>query len=826
MSESYPFTEIEEKWQKYWVEKGFFKTDLESDLPKFYCLMMFPYPSSALHVGHGRNYILGDVVARYMKMKGFNVLAPMGWDAFGLPAENKAIEHNIPPKKWTNKNIDTIKAQLTSWGVCYDWDREITSCEPDYYRWTQWLFLKLYKENLAYRRKASVNWCPSCQTVLANEQVISGSCERCDEEVEQKDLKQWFFKVTEYAQELLDDLDLLEGWPERVKAMQRNWIGKSEGCMIDFSVENGNKKIKCYTTRPDTLFGATYVVLAPEYEEIGKVIQHSPNKKEIENFIERAKRQSKTERFQGEVEKEGMFTGKYAVNPINGKRIPIWVSNYVLAEYGTGAIMAVPAHDQRDFEFARKYDLPIKLVIQPEEEKLKQKDMEEAFEGRGRMVNSGKYNDMFSKEGAGKIIEELKQKKSGDEEVQYRLKDWLISRQRYWGAPIPIIYCEDCGTVPVPEEDLPVILPQEVEFKPTGESPLKEVEDFIKVECPKCGKIARREADTMDTFVDSSWYFLRYISPHDNSKPFDKPLVNKWLPVDQYIGGVEHAILHLLYSRFVVKALHDMKLLDFKEPFKKLFTQGMVIKDGAKMSKSKGNVIKPEQLIDKYGADTVRLYTLFVGPPEKDAEWDDEAVKGAWRFLNRVWRIVNQITENRVQITENIDKKATKELKRKTHETIKDVTEDIEEDFHFNTAIASIMELVNLVQSARQENGGQTRFRAERKILSEAIETVVILVSPFIPHIAEELWHRLGYKKSILEVPWPSYEEEALEKEEVEIAVQINGKVKDTMNVSTDLLEEELKEKVFKNEKVKKYKGDKKVKKFIVVPNKLVNIVI
>lgn len=830
MSNTYPVKKIERKWQQYWKEENFFKTDLESDLPKFYCLMMFPYPSSALHVGHGRNYILGDVVARYMKMKGFNVLTPMGWDAFGLPAENQAIKHDIPPKKWTKKNIDTIKKQLDSWGVCYDWDREITSCEPQYYKWTQWLFLQLYKKGLAYRKNASVNWCPSCQTVLANEQVISGKCERCDEEVKQKDLAQWFFKVTEYAQELLEDLELLEEWPERVRVMQKNWIGRSEGCMIDFPVEGTEEHIKCYTTRPDTLFGATYLVLAPEYEKMEEIIQDSSNKEKIVKFVEKVKSQSRTKRFQGEVEKKGIFTNKYAINPINGEKIPIWVSNYVVAEYGTGAIMAVPAHDQRDFEFAKKYDIPIKVVIQPEGENLVQNDMKAAFEGEGKMVNSDKFDEITNEKGAEKIIEELERNGNGSREIQYRLRDWLISRQRYWGAPIPIIYCDNCGVVSVPEEDLPVVLPEEVEFKPTGESPLKEVEDFMKVECPKCGKMARREADTMDTFVDSSWYFLRYISPHNDKKPFDERLVNKWLPVDQYIGGVEHAILHLLYSRFVVKALYDIGLIDFKEPFQRLFTQGMVKKDGTKMSKSKGNVINPEDLIKKYGTDTVRLYTLFIGPPEKDAEWDDQAVEGAWRFLNRVWRMVKQVTNNKYQVASKKDQQRddvnTRELKRKTHETIKKVTEDIEEDFHFNTAIASIMELVNNIRDVLQENERKEETNVDYEVLKEAIENTIILLSPFVPHITEELWRKMGYENSVLEEKWPKYEEKALKKEEVEIAIQINGKVRDTMEVATDLSEEELKKEVLKNKKAKEYKGDKDIKKFIVVPNKLVNIVV
>jgi len=838
MSEKYPFQEIESKWQEFWEKKGFFKTDLESDLEKFYCLMMFPYPSSELHVGHGRNYIIGDVVARYKRMKGFNVLTPMGWDAFGLPAENQAIKHNIPPREWTLQNIRTIKRQFRNWGVCYDWDREVTSCEPEYYKWTQWLFLKLYKKGLAYKKKATVNWCFSCQTVLANEQVISDKCERCGAEVTYKELEQWFFKVTEYAQKLLDDLKLLRHWPERVKIMQQNWIGRSEGCMINFKVVGADIEIECFTTRVDTLFGATYLVLAPEHPQVNELISDSPDKGMIESFIEKVRRQNLTERFSQDFEKEGMFAGKFAINSVNNEEIPIWISNYVLMEYGTGAIMSVPAHDQRDFEFAKKHNLSIKVVIKPEDKGLNSENIKQAFENEGIMVNSGEFNGLDSEKGKDKVADYLERKGYGRKEVQYRLRDWLISRQRYWGAPIPMIYCDKCGIVPVPEEDLPVLLPENVEFKPTGESPLKYVGNFVNVSCPKCGRDAKREVDTMDTFVDSSWYFLRYISPDDNDKPFDKRLVDEWLPVDQYIGGIEHAILHLLYSRFIVKALYDMNLISFKEPFKNLFTQGMVIKDGAKMSKSKGNVVNPDKLIQKYGADTVRLYTLFIGPPEKDAEWDDKAVEGAWRFLNRVWRLVTQYTENRVQKTEDSeeDEELIKQLQRKTHETIKKVTEDIEKNFHFNTAIAAIMELVNLVssfakasedkQSSCQNYGGQAKLKVQRKVLKEAMEIVVILLSPFVPHICEELWRKLGHENSILEGIWPGYEEEALEKEKVEIAVQINGKLRAAIEVATNIGEDELKTIVFKNKKIKKYTKGKEIKRFIVVPGKLVNVVI
>jgi len=815
MSEDYPFRTIETKWQKFWEDKGFFKTDLKIKLPKFYCLMMFPYPSSELHVGHGRNYIIGDVLARYKKMNGFNVLAPMGWDAFGLPAENQAIKHNIHPRKWTHDNIKTIKAQLRNWGVCYDWDKEITSCDPGYYKWTQWIFLKLYEKGLAYKKKAAVNWCSSCQTVLANEQVIQGTCERCESEVSEKDLEQWFFKVTDYSQKLLDDLDLLKNWPERVKIMQENWIGKSSGCMIDFKVEAKDKKIKCFTTRTDTLFGATYIVLSAKHEYIEELIADNSNKEKLQSSIDDFKKQSISQKSYEDIEKEGIFTGKFAINPVNDEKIPIWVSNYVLSEYGTGAIMAVPAHDQRDFEFAQKYNLPIKIVIKPSDKNLDSKDMNQAFEEEGTMINSSKFNGLSSQKGKDEVSKFLEGNSSGKRQVQYRLKDWLISRQRYWGAPIPIIYCDRCGVVAVREKDLPVLLPEVVEFKPTGESPLKHCKDFTKVSCPKCKGNARREVDTMDTFVDSSWYFLRYVSVGDDTKAFDRKVVDKWLPVDQYIGGVEHAILHLLYSRFIIKVLFDMQLVGFKEPFGNLFTQGMIVKDGAKMSKSKDNVVNPKKLIEKYGADTVRLYTLFIGPPEKDAEWNDEAVEGAWRFLNRVWRLVNEKIDSP---DKDIDDKLTLQLRRKIHYTIKKVTDDIEGGFHFNTAISCVMELVNLALNSKS--------RVDSKVSKEAIEATVVLLSPFVPHIAEELWSILGHKESILYTKWPVCDEKALELQELDIVIQVNGKLRSTIKVRVDIKEEELKDMVLKDEKVKKHILDKKIKKFIIIPNKLVNIVL
>ncbi|NQV04448.1 MAG: leucine--tRNA ligase, partial [Candidatus Omnitrophica bacterium] len=744
VQEAYPFKQIEKKWQKRWEKKALFKMRPDSPKDKCYCLMMFPYPSSALHVGHGRNYIIGDVVARYKIMQKFNVLAPMGWDAFGLPAENAAIKSGIHPKESTLNNIKTMKKQLKAWGVGYDWDREITSCMPEYYKWTQWIFLELYKKGLAYKKKATVNWCPSCKTVLANEQVVDGGCERCSSEVELRSLKQWFFKITDYAQRLLDDLGLLKDWPERVKTMQKNWIGKSQGVEIDFKVVDSDITLRCFTTRVDTIFGATYMVLAAEHPLVEDLIKDSKNKSDIKRFIDGVRKESVIERVSADVEKNGVSTGKYVINPVNNKKIPLWIANYVLMEYGTGAVMAVPAHDERDFEFAKKYKLPIDVVIDNPKHSLNPDNMKEAYTEEGVMVNSGEFDGLASTEAIEKISDYMEKKGIGRRKIHYKLRDWLISRQRYWGAPIPIVYCDKCGVQPVKESDLPVLLPEKIKFKPHGESPLKDAKGFVTTKCPGCNKSARREIDTMDTFVDSSWYFLRYLSPKDETQPFDKELVDKWLPVDQYIGGVEHAILHLMYSRFIVKVLYDMGHVGFKEPFGRLFTQGMIVKDGAKMSKSKGNVVSPDKLINKYGADTVRLYTLFIGPPEKDAEWNDRGVEGAWRFLNRVWRLVDQASRNSDAGDADVS------LRRKRHSTIKKVTGDMEGAFHFNTALSAIMELVNEIYSSTSKD------------LKEAISTVVILLAPFVPHISEEMWEKLGNKKSVFQADWPLYDEAAL----------------------------------------------------------------
>jgi len=784
---------------------------------KYYCLMMFPYPSAALHVGHGRNYIIGDAVTRYKIMRGYNVLSPMGFDAFGLPAENAAIKNSVHPETSTLSNIKTMRRQFNSWGAGYDWDREVISCLPDYYKWTQWIFLQLYKKGLAYKKKASVNWCPSCQTVLANEQVIDGECERCSSQVTLRDLEQWFFKITEYSQRLLEDMELLKDWPERVKLMQKNWIGRSQGIEIDFKVKDSDIVLRCFTTRADTIYGVTYMVISNEHPAIQELIKNAPNKKEIEKFIDQTRKENAADRVRAEQDKKGIFTGRFVVNPMNNKAVPLWVGNYVVTEYGTGAVMAVPGHDQRDFEFAKKYGLNIEIVIDNPKERLDADKMKEAYIEEGIMVNSGKFNGLPSLDAIEKIADFMEEKKIGKREVHYKLRDWLISRQRYWGAPIPMIYCDKCGIQPVDEKALPVLLPKNVKFKPAGESPLKDAPEFVNTKCPECGGKGRREIDTMDTFVDSSWYFLRYLSPKDDKKPFDKGLVNKWMPIDQYIGGVEHAILHLLYSRFIVKVLCDMGHVGFKEPFAKLFTQGMITKNGIKMSKSRGNVVSSDDLIEKYGADTVRLYTLFIGPPEKDAEWSDRGVEGAWRFLNRVWRLI----EDSHQLDENSVK-----LKRKTHATIKKVTEDMEGTFHFNTAISSIMELVNEIYTFTPIADRDTYSDRRSEEVNEAVQAVVILLAPFVPHIAEEMWEKLGNKESIFKAKWPVYDKDALTQDTIELPVQVNGKLRSKIEAPSGAKEDEIKQIVLKDPVICKWTEGKEPKKIIIVKGKLVNLVI
>jgi len=826
---NYPFRAIESRWQKFWEEEKLMYMDESSPKPKYYCLMMFPYPSAALHVGHGRNYIIGDVVARYKLMRGYNVLAPMGWDAFGLPAENAAIRENIHPAVSTREHIRKMKEQLNQWGVLYDWSRELATCEPDYYKWTQWIFLKLHEKGLAYKKLAPVNWCPSCSTTLANEEVVDGKCERCDTLVVQKDLEQWFFKITAYAERLLRDLELLKDWPERVKIMQANWIGRSEGVEIDFRLEGNDEVLPCFTTRPDTIYGVTYMVLAPEHPLVERLAPEE-KKEEIRRFVEKSRKENLASRTHLEEEKEGVFIGSYVINPVNGERIPLWIANYALMGYGTGAVMAVPAHDQRDFEFAKKYNLPVKIVIQNPEKTLTLDSLEAAYVEEGVQVGSGPFDGLPNREAIEKIAGYLEEKGVGRKRITYRLRDWLISRQRYWGAPIPIIYCSDCGTVPVPEDDLPVRLPEKVDFRPQGRSPLAGVPEFVDTSCPRCSRPARREMDTIAQWLCSCWYYLRYLSPRDEDRPFDTDLVNRWLPVDQYIGGVEHAILHLLYSRFITKVLYDLGYVGFQEPFQRLFTQGMIVKDGAKMSKSKGNVVSPDKLIAKYGADTVRLYTLFIGPPEKDAEWDDRAVEGAWRFLNRVWRLIEEFKvqsskfkvedKNKDKKLSNLDSRRLTDLRRKTHQTIKKVTEDVEGKFHFNTAIAAIMELVNEMSSlsGSEESG--------LPVMREALETVVLLLAPFVPHLSEELWEKLGYQGSIFLHSWPGYDEEALKIEEMIVAVQVNGKVRHRITVAAGISEEELKKETLTNDRIKELTAGKEIKKVIIVPGKLVNIVV
>lgn len=821
----YDFNKIEKKWQKKWEEDQIYKITRDESKTKYYCLEMFPYPSGKLHMGHVRNYSIGDVVARFKRMRGYNVLHPMGWDAFGLPAENAAIKHGIHPSKWTWENITNMKKQLKELGISYDWNREVASCHPDYYKWTQWFFLKFYEKGLAYKKKAPVNWCPSCATVLANEQVINGECERCGTSVEKRELSQWFFKITDYADRLLQDLEKLPGWPEKVKTMQHNWIGKSEGVEIIFKAERTGDEIPVFTTRQDTVFGVTYIVFAPEHPLVIKLVQGTPYENQVKAFIKEMEKYNEKMRTSEETEKRGIFTGQYAINPINGERIPIWITNYVLMEYGTGAVMGVPAHDQRDFEFARKYGIPIRVVIQPEEEPLKEDNMTQAYAGDGIMVNSGPFNGLKNYEGLVKIADYMEEKGIGKRKVNYRLRDWLISRQRYWGAPIPIIYCDKCGTVPVPEKDLPVILPDNVEFNPRGVSPLIDCEEFLNTNCPVCGGPAKRETDTMDTFVCSSWYFLRFTSPHSSELPFKKEDVDYWMPVDQYIGGVEHAILHLMYARFFTKVLYDMGYVNTEEPFTNLLTQGMVIKEGAKMSKSKGNIVSPEEIVGKYGADTARLFILFASPPERDLDWSDQGVEGSFRFLNRVWRLVNEFIPWKFHKPDKVDypnlPDAEKELLYLTNYVIKKVTEDIEERFNFNTAVSAIMELVNGINDNKDDISDSNKW-----IIGEAIENLIILLSPFVPHIAEELWEKIGKKGSVHLMDWPEWNEDALKRDEITIVIQINGKVRDKININSGAEEEEIKEKAFARDKIKNYVKNREIIKTIVVPKKLVNIVV
>lgn len=864
----YNFAEIEKKWQRKWQEMQLFKAKIEDkSRPKFYLLNMFPYPSGTLHIGHGRNYILGDVLYKFLMMNNYNVFCPMGWDAFGLPAENAAINTGIHPKDFTQSNIRAMKEQFSDWGIVYDWDYEISSCEPEYYKWTQWLFLKLFDAGLAYKKKGPVNWCPGCSTVLANEQIINNECERCGCRIEIRELEQWYFKITKYADRLLEDLELLEGWPERVKIMQENWIGKSYGIEIDFELEHSSQKLTVFTTRPDTIFGVTFLALAPEHPMAKELLHNHPDEEKLLKKLEEFKLDDRLLRGSIEYEKKGFYTGRNAINPVTGELIPIWVVNYVLTEYGTGAVMGVPAHDKRDFLFAKKFNLPVKIVVKPAgKTTLKAEELQDAFTEEGIQVNSFEFSGLPTSFAKKKISEYIISKGYGRKTVNYHLKDWLISRQRYWGAPIPIIYCDKCGIVKVPENELPVLLPHTVNVKPTGQSPLSDLPEFVNTNCPQCNGPARRETDTMDTFVDSSWYFLRFLTPHNDREPFKRELANYWLPVDQYIGGVEHAILHLLYSRFITKFLYDAELIDFDEPFKNLFTQGMICKTSYrcsgcnkylpsdevdevtkkckkcgttvtesidKMSKSKLNVVSPKELKEKYGVDTQRLYILFMGPPEKDAIWQDEGVVGCYRFLTRLWNFCTTIipfVKNMKVETEELDsmelRRDLKEFRLKLHDTIKKITESFTSDLKFNTCVSAIMELLNTAEKTFPISDKE--FQVDdigKKVLKEFLDKVILIIAPFVPHIAEELNFQAGNSRSVFESRWPKYSQKALQQEEAEIAVQFDGKFRGTIKVSIPTTKEKLVEYIKSDKKLSRYCTNINPEKTVYVENKLINII-
>lgn len=824
MKEKYNFTEIEKKWQDVWEKEDAFKAVEDYDKEKYYVLEMFPYPSGKLHMGHVRNYSIGDVIARFKRLKGYNVLHPMGWDSFGLPAENAAIKNDIHPAIWTDSNIAEMHRQLQGLGFSYDWDREVATCKEEYYKWMQWIFIQFYNKGLAYKKDNPVNWCPSCQTVLANEQVVDGCCERCHTPVTKKRLSQWYLKITDYADRLLKDLDKMPGWPEKVKLMQKNWIGRSTGAEVTFEIENFSKKLQIYTTRPDTLFGVTYMVLAPEHPFVPELTNGTEYEAAVKAYQEECQHKSEIERTSLTKEKTGVFTGCYGINPVNGKRVPIFISDYVMMDYGTGAIMAVPAHDQRDFEFAKKFDLNIVPVVDSQNPEIDINNLTEAFVAEGTMINSGKYTGMNNKEAIEEITKDLEADGLGKAQVNYKLRDWLISRQRYWGCPIPMVYCEECGWVPEKEENLPVKLPTDVEFTGKGDSPLKTSKTFGETTCPCCGKKAVREFDTMDTFVDSSWYFLRYCDAHNSEKPFDKKKADYWMNVDQYIGGVEHAILHLLYARFFQMVMHDLGLVDAEEPFDNLLTQGMVIKDGAKMSKSLGNIVSPEEIQAKYGADTARLFILFAAPPEKELDWSDAGVEGSYRFLNRVYRLVQEYVNEirgdfRGSETITIQSAEDKALNFQLNATVKKVTEDAGGRFSFNTAISSIMELVNALYKYKQ---GEVNV----PLMNDAIEKLILILNPFVPHITEELWNDLGHEDRVYQQNWPEFDPAALELETVEIIVQVNGKLKDKMAFEKNAEKSAIEEAALASERVQDAIAGKSVVKTIVVPNKLINFVV
>lgn len=833
MKESYFPQEIEKKWQNIWDETNAFKTPDVSDKPKYYALSMFPYPSGKLHMGHVRNYTITDVIARFKKANGFNVLHPIGWDSFGLPAENAAMKHHVDPETWTDENIAYMKKQLKMLGLSYDWDREVATCKPEYYKWTQWLFLQLYKKGLVYKKEAAVNWCNECGTVLANEQVIDGKCWRCDSVVEKKYLSQWFIKITDYADVLLEDLDKLSGWGDNVKTMQANWIGKSKGAIFKFPVidaPNGEKiEVPVYTTRPDTVFGITYLVVAPEYKDIEKLTT-SENKDKVEEYRENARKMTEIERLSTERVKTGVPLGTHCKNPFNGEVFPLWTADYALVEYGTGAVMAVPTHDTRDFAFAKKYNMPMKVVIAPENNtSLDASTMTEAYTEEGVLVNSGEFNGIKNTKAKKAITQWAVDKGFGEFKTQYRLRDWLISRQRYWGAPIPVVYCDKCGIQPVPENQLPVLLPKDVDFSVVGKSPITTSKTFKDTVCPVCGGHAVRETDTMDTFVCSSWYYLRYSDARNSEECFNKDKVNHWLPVDQYVGGIEHAILHLLYSRFFTKALRDCGLLDFDEPFKNLLTQGMVLKDGSKMSKSKGNTVDPDEIFENYGADTARLFILSDSPPARDFDWSDAGVEGCYKFLNRVWRLISTNQDNISLdypkfVAGSLKDKSNDDLVRTVHIAIKGITNDISNDFQFNTVISKYRELTNAIYDWQAKKSDLTE--EDKQVLSFAVVSLIKLMSPVAVHLTEEAWHDLGGEKSIHEEPWCEWDENLAKSSSITLVVQVNGKVKDKIEVDESLDQEEMKQVALNSEKVKALTDGKTIIKTIVVPKKLVNIVV
>lgn len=804
--------DIEPKWQEYWARNGVYTTQSDPGKPKYYVLEMLPYPSGTLHMGHVRNYTIGDALARYKRMQGFRVLHPMGWDSFGLPAENAAIKNKRDPREWTRSNIDAMKRQLSVFGFSYDWDCEISSCEPEYYRWNQWFFLRMWERGLAYLKKASVNWCPSCATVLANEQVVNGCCWRHEETpVEQQEREQWFFRTTAYADELLQSLeDLQGGWPDRVLTMQRNWIGRSTGTEVDFTVEGSGSPIRVFTTRVDTIFGATCVILAPLHPLVAEF-----------GFADRGQRMATAAATKSpdDLEKEGFFTGRYAINPYSEDRVPIWVGNFVVMTYGTGAIMAVPAHDHRDFEFCRKHGIEVRPVIRPAGGELaREQEMKDAFVDYGVVENSGEFSGLPSRDAIERMSAHAQAHEFGDASVTFRLRDWGISRQRYWGTPIPMIRCSNCGVVPVPESDLPVLLPENVELTGTGESPLRSVPAFLQVDCPRCGGNAERESDTMDTFVDSSWYFYRYADAKNGSAPYGSDRAAAWFPIDQYIGGVEHAVLHLIYCRFFTKVMRDLGLIEWDEPIQRLFTQGMVIRDGRKMSKNLGNVVSPEDLVSRYGSDTARMFSLFAAPPDRDLDWLDEGVEGMWRFLTRVHRFVDRNAGRAATASSDPRSPADRAALRKLHQTIARVTSDFDTRWHFNTSIASIMELTNELHALESE--------VSAEVMQEALQGLILLLSPFSPHLAEELWHKLGQEGPVLDVSWPTSDPDLAREDIVQVVVQINGKLRDRLTVPKGLPREELSARARETEKIRALLAGKTVRKAIEVPDKLVNFVV